>query len=164
MDDIDRKLVEALVADARVSYAQLARLVGLSAPSVQDRVRRLERRGAITGYHAAIDQASVGLGVTALVGISQTESAELGEVADRLGALPEIEDCFFVAGDNAFVVKVRVPDVSALERTIQRVHRVEGVALTRTTVVLSTKWEHRQVPITRAAVPIAEHLDPEEPA
>jgi Lrp/AsnC family leucine-responsive transcriptional regulator len=164
VDDIDRQLIEALVSDARASYAQLARLVGLSAPSVQERIRRLERRGQITGYHAAIDQASVGLGVTALVGISQTEFAELAGVADRLAALAEVEDCFFVAGDNAFVVKVRVPDVPALERTIERLHRVDGVALTRTTVVLSTKWEHRQVPLPIAAPRMAEHLDPEEHA
>jgi Lrp/AsnC family leucine-responsive transcriptional regulator len=147
VDEVDRQLVEALVADARASYAQLARLVGLSASSVQERVRRLERRGIITGYHAAIDQRSAGLGVTALVGVHQTESAELDDVALRLANVAEVEDCFFVAGDNAFIVKVRVPDVSALEGTIGRLQRVDGVALTRTTVVLSTKWEHRQVPL-----------------
>ena len=142
--------MEALRADARASYAQLGRVVGLSAPSVQERVRRLERRGIITGYHVAIDQQLAGLAVTALVGVHQTESAELSEVANRLAAVTEVEDCFFVAGDNAFVVKVRVPDVAALESTIGRLQRVQGVALTRTTVVLSTKWEHRQVPLPPA--------------
>lgn len=151
MDEIDRELVEALVADARASYAQLARQVGLSAPSVQERVRRLERRGIITGYHAAIDQRLAGLAVTALVGVHQTGSAELADLAARLATVSEVEDCFFVAGDNAFVVKVRVPDVAALESTIGRLQRVDGVALTRTTVVLSTKWEHRQVPLPPAA-------------
>ena len=153
MDEIDQQLVQALVADARASYAQLARVVGLSAPSVQERIRRLERRGIITGYHAAVDQVLAGLAVTALIGVSQTESAELADVADRLSALAELEDCFFVAGDNAFVVKVRVPDVAALETTIGRLHRIDGVALTRTTVVLSTKWEHRQVPLPLATPP-----------
>lgn len=175
MDETDQQLVQALLADARTSYAQLARLVGLSAPSVQERIRRLERCGIITGYHAAIDQTLAGLAVTALVGVSETESAELAHVADQLSALAEVEDCFFVAGDNAFVVKVRVPDVAALESTIGRLHRVDGVALTRTTVVLSTKWEHRQVPLplapplrsapsTRAAVGTSQDLEPEEGA
>ena len=136
--------------DARSSYAQLARLVGLSAPSVQERVRRLERRGVITGYHAAVDLKAAGLAVTALVGVHQTESAELADVAAGLSTVTEVEDCFFVAGDNAFVVKVRVPDVAGLESTIGRLQRVDGVALTRTTVVLSTKWEHRQVPLPPA--------------
>jgi Lrp/AsnC family leucine-responsive transcriptional regulator len=151
VDEIDRSLVAALVADARASFAQLARLVGLSAPSVQERVRRLERRGIITGYYAAVDQRLAGLGVTALVGIHQTESAELADVAERLAGVVEIEDCFFVAGDNAFVVKVRVPDVAALESTIGRLQRIDGIAQTRTTVVLSTKWEHRQVPLPTLA-------------
>ena len=147
VDDVDRLIVEELRADARASYAHLARLVGLSAPSVQDRVRRLERRGVITGYHAAVDPVAAGLGVTALVGVHQTDSAELADVAERLATVPEVEDCFFVAGDNAFIVKVRVGDVASLEATIGRLQRVEGVARTRTTVVLSTKWEHRQVPL-----------------
>ncbi len=159
MDEIDRALVEALVADARASYAQLARAVGLSAPSVQERVRRLEGRGILTGYHAAVDQRLAGLGVTALVGVHQTETAELADVAEGLSGVLEIEDCFFVAGDNAFVVKVRVPDVAALEATIGRLQRVDGIAQTRTTVVLSTKWEHRQVPLPPAA---AKALDREE--
>ena len=91
--------------------------------------------------------------MTALVGVHQTEFAELADVADRLATVTEVEDCFFVAGDNAFVVKVRVPDVAALESTIGRLQRVEGVALTRTTVVLSTKWEHRQVPLPPTPTP-----------
>jgi len=152
VDETDRQLVEALRSDARASYAQLGRLVGLSAPSVQERVRRLERRGIITGYHATIDQRLAGLAVTALVGVHQTESAELADVAARLATVTEVEDCFFVAGDNAFIVKVRVPDVAGLEATIGRLQRVDGVALTRTTVVLSTKWEHRQVPLPSAPV------------
>jgi Lrp/AsnC family leucine-responsive transcriptional regulator len=156
VDEIDRSLVAALGADARASFAQLARLVGLSAPSVQERVRRLERRGIITGYHAAVDQRLAGLGVTALVGVHQTESAELADVAERLAGVVEIEDCFFVAGDNAFVVKVRVPDVAALESTIGRLQRIDGVAQTRTTVVLSTKWEHRQVPLPPLAATTAD--------
>ncbi|MDQ3450976.1 MAG: Lrp/AsnC family transcriptional regulator [Actinomycetota bacterium] len=168
MDQIDRQLVEALRADARASYAQLARLVGLSAPSVQDRVRRLERRGIITGYHAAVDPIAAGLAVTALVGVHQTDSAELADVAERLSAVTEVEDCFFVAGDNAFIVKVRVPDVAGLEATIGRLQRVDGVARTRTTVVLSTKWEHRQVPVpvpvpAPVASPEAEPVRPADP-
>lgn len=149
MDEIDVRLVEALRADARASYAQLARIVGLSAPSVQERVRRLERRGIITGFHAVVDAGSVGLGVTALVSIHQADSAEQDDVARRLSTVREVEDCWLVAGDEAFVVKVRVPDVAALEVAIAALRRVEGVARTRTTVVMSTRWEGRAVPLPR---------------
>ena len=144
MDDIDRKLLGLLMADARASYAVLARAVGLSAPSVHDRVRRLERSGAITGYSAVVDAHAVGLGVTALVGILQREGAEQNDLATALAAIEEVEDCWFVAGEEAFVVKVRVADIDALEHTLGVLRRTKGVARTRTTVVLSTRFEGRR--------------------
>ena len=144
MDDIDLQLVSALVADARTSYAELARSVGLSGPSVHDRVRRLERSGVIRGYAADVDPASVGLGVTALVGILQREGVEQDDLADALAEVAEVEDCWFVAGEEAFVVKVRVADVDALEHTLGVLRRTPGVARTRTTVVLSTRFEGRR--------------------
>ncbi|MDT7571017.1 MAG: Lrp/AsnC family transcriptional regulator, leucine-responsive regulatory protein [Actinomycetota bacterium] len=144
MDDIDRRLVALLVADARASYAELARAVGLSAPSVHDRVRRLERSGAITGYAAVVDPHAVGLGVTALVGILQREGVEQDDLATSLAAIEEVEDCWFVAGEEAFVVKVRVADIDALEHILGVLRRTKGVARTRTTVVLSTRFEGRR--------------------
>jgi Lrp/AsnC family leucine-responsive transcriptional regulator len=144
VDDIDRQLLALLTADARSSYAELARGVGLSAPSVHDRVRRLERSGAITGYSAVVDPHVVGLGVTALVGILQREGVEQDDLATSLSAIEEIEDCWFVAGEEAFVVKVRVADIDALEHTLGVLRRTKGVARTRTTVVLSTRFEGRR--------------------
>ncbi len=147
MDDIDSQLLSLLQADARSSFADLARAVGLSAPSVHDRVRRLERSGALLGYTAVVDPAAVGLGVTALVGILQREGAEQDDLADALAQIDEVEDCWFVAGEEAFVVKVRVADVDALEHTLGVLRRTQGVARTRTTVVLSTRFEGRRPPI-----------------
>ncbi|HEX8001402.1 MAG TPA: Lrp/AsnC family transcriptional regulator [Mycobacteriales bacterium] len=143
VDPTDRALLAALRANARATYAELARAVGLSAPAVHDRVRRLESLGVVTGYHAAVAPAAIGLGVSALVGIYQRDDAEQDDVAARLADVPEIEDCWFVAGDEAFVVKVRVPDVDALEQSLASLRRIPGVARTRTTVVLSTRWEGR---------------------
>jgi Lrp/AsnC family leucine-responsive transcriptional regulator len=143
VDSIDRALIDALRANARATYAELARHVGLSAPAVHERVRRLEQTGVVTGYHAAVAPAALGLGVSALVGIHQSDGYEQDDLAARLAAVPEIEDCWFVAGEEAFVVKVRVPDVDALEHTLGVLRRIPGVARTRTTVVLSTRWEGR---------------------
>jgi Lrp/AsnC family leucine-responsive transcriptional regulator len=143
VDSIDRALIAALRADARMTYAELGRHVGLSAPSVHDRVRRLEAAGVITGYHAAVAPAALGLGVSALVGILQSDSGEQDDLAARLAEVPVVEDCWFVAGEEAFVVKVRVPDVDALEHTLGVLRRIPGVGRTRTTVVLSTRWEGR---------------------
>lgn len=143
LDDVDLILLAALRANARATYAELAKLAGLSAPAVHDRVDKLEAAGVITGYHAAIAPAAVGLGVSALVGIHQSDRQDVSDLGARLSELPEIEDCWFVAGDEAYVVKVRVPDVDALEHTLARLRRIPGVGRTRTTVVLSTRWEGR---------------------
>ncbi len=143
VDATDRALIAALRANARATYAELARVVGLSAPAVHERVRRLEASGIVTGYHAAVAPTALGLGVSALVGILQSDGVEQDDLAARLAEVPVIEDCWFVAGEEAFVVKVRVPDVDALEHTLGVLRRIPGVARTRTTVVLSTRWEGR---------------------
>ncbi|NIH82854.1 Lrp/AsnC family transcriptional regulator [Amycolatopsis viridis] len=143
MDALDRKIIAALRLNGRATYAELGRTVGLAASSVHERVGKLEAAGVITGYHATVNPSTVGLGVTALVGIQPTDTADDNEVAEELGALPEVESCYAVAGDEAFVVKVRVPTVDELEHTLGRLRRIGGVARTRTTVVLSTRFEGR---------------------
>ncbi len=144
MDDIDRVLLQALQADARTSYADLAKLVGLSPPSVHDRVRKLERDAVLRGSHADVDPKAVGLGVSALVGLNQREGVESDAIVEALQAIEEVEDCWFVAGEEAFVLKVRVADLEALDRTLSVLRRVPGVTRTRTTVVLSTRFEGRR--------------------
>jgi len=147
MDAVDRQLVEALRADGRASWAELARRVGLTAPSVQERVRRLEERGVITGYAARVSPEALGYGVSALVGVYQADGAETEDVARRLRDVAAVEDCYYVAGDQEFVVKVRAADVAALEHVVSALRRIRGVARTRTTVVLRTRWEGRPAPL-----------------
>jgi Lrp/AsnC family transcriptional regulator, leucine-responsive regulatory protein len=143
VDAVDRKLLDALRANARATYAELARAVGLSAPAAHERVAKLEAAGVITGYHAALAPEAVGFGTTALIGIFITDSANIDEISNALEGLHDVEDCWFVAGEETFVVKVRVTDVAALERTIRDLNEIRGVAHTRTTVVLSTRFEGR---------------------
>jgi Lrp/AsnC family transcriptional regulator, leucine-responsive regulatory protein len=143
MDDVDRRLLAALRSNARASYAELARMVGLSAPAVHERVSKLESSGVITGYHAAIDPAALGRSMNAIIGIFITDDADTDQVASDLAALPEVEDCWFVAGEETFVVKVSSPDISGLEQVIRGLNAVPGIARTRTTVVLSAKFEDR---------------------
>ncbi len=143
MDAVDRKLLDALRANARATYAELARVVGLSAPAAHERVAKLEAAGVITGYHAAVAPEAVGYGATALIGIFITDSADIDVLTASLTALSDVEDCWFVAGEETFVVKVRVGDVAALEATIRDLNSIKGVARTRTTVVLSTRFEGR---------------------
>ena len=143
MDSVDRQLLDALRANARATYTELARIVGLSAPAVHERVGKLEAAGVITGYHAAVAAESLGYAMNALIGIFITDSADTDEVAASLAALPVVEHCWFVAGEETFVIKVMVPDVAGLESAIRALTAIKGVARTRTTVVLSTKFEDR---------------------
>ena len=144
MDDTDRRLLALLLADARTSYADLARQVGLSAPSVQDRVRKLERDGVLRGSGVDVDPKALGLGVSALIGVQQREGIDADELVARLADVPEIEDCWAVAGEEAFVAKVRVKDLDDLDRTLRVLRHVPGIVRTRTTVVLSTCFEGRR--------------------
>jgi Lrp/AsnC family leucine-responsive transcriptional regulator len=143
VDSVDRQLLDALRANARATYAELARLVGLSAPAVHERVGKLEAAGVITGYHAAVAAEALGHAINALIGIFMTDNADSDELAESLAGLPAVEHCWFVAGEETFVVKVRVADVAALEGAIRTLNGIDGVARTRTTVVLSTKFEDR---------------------
>ena len=151
VDALDRQIIAALRANGRATYADLGRKVGLSASAVHERVGKLEATGVIVGYHAVVDPSAVGLGVTALVSIHPTDTADDDEVAVSLGELIEVESCYRVAGDESFIVKVRVATVDDLERSLGRLRRISGVARTRTTVVLSTRFEGR--PNTEAADP-----------
>lgn len=143
MDDIDRHLLSALRANGRATYAELARMVNLSAPAVHDRISKLEAGGVIIGYHAAVAPAALGKSMSALVGVFIGDDADTEAVAAGLAAIPAVEDCWFVAGEETFVVKVSVPDVGALEEVIRALNGVAGISRTRTTVVLSTKFEGR---------------------
>ncbi len=146
MDAVDRQLLAALRLNARVTFAELARTVGLSAPAVHERVGKLEAQGVITGYHAAVAPQALGYSTNALVGVFIDDSADTDDIAASLEALPQVEDCWFVAGEETFVVKVCVPAVADLEAVIRALTAVRGIARTRTTVVLSTKFEGRVQP------------------
>jgi Lrp/AsnC family leucine-responsive transcriptional regulator len=146
VDSIDRRLVELLRTNARLSYAELARQVGLSAPAVHERVGKLETSGVLRGYHADVDPEAVGLGVTALIGVVQDSSEDHEELLRTLGAMAEIESCYFMAGEESFLLKARVGTIAELEHLIVKLNRTNGVSRTRTAVALSTKWEGRPQP------------------
>ncbi|MFF0149844.1 Lrp/AsnC family transcriptional regulator [Micromonospora sp. NPDC005203] len=143
MDAIDLTLVDLLRGNARLSYAELARQVGLSAPAVHERVGKLESSGVVLGYRADVAPEAIGLGVTALIGIVEDSGADSDDMLESLRVLPEIESCYFMAGVESFLLKARVGTIAELERLIVRLNRTPGVASTRTAIALSTKWENR---------------------
>ncbi len=85
----------------------------------------------------------MGLGVVAIVGVEQSDDADQDAIAADLSELYEVEDCWFVAGDESFILKVRVADIDALEKSLGRLRKIPGISRTHTTVVLSTRFEGR---------------------
>ncbi|MBB1258951.1 Lrp/AsnC family transcriptional regulator, partial [Streptomyces alkaliterrae] len=140
MEQLDRQIVELLVKDGRMSYTDLGKATGLSTSAVHQRVRRLEQRGVIKGYTALIDAESVGLPMTAFISVKPFDPSAPDDIADRLADIPEIEACHSVAGDENYILKVRVATPTELENLLARVRTAAGVS-TRTTVVLSTPYE-----------------------
>lgn len=145
LDDLDRALLRLLAEDGRRSYADLARDTGLSTSAVHQRVRRLEQRGAITGYAAQVDPIVAGLPLSAFVSIQPIDPAAPDDAPERLRHLSAIEACHSVAGEESYILQVRVATPAALEQLLQEIRAAAGVS-TRTTVVLSTPWEGRRPP------------------
>lgn len=150
MDAVDRSLVQALLESGRASYAELARTVGLSSSAVHERVAKLEGSGVIGGYRAVVDPAQIDLPVAAFIGVQPGEYGDDDEIAAALAAMPEVESCYSVAGDEAFIVLVRLPSVDDLHLCLGKIRAIEGVARTRTTVVLATRFEARPPGYERA--------------
>jgi Lrp/AsnC family transcriptional regulator, leucine-responsive regulatory protein len=144
LDDKDLDIVAALQEDARATYADIARKVGLSPSSVHDRVRKLETNGVIKAYRAEVDPQALGLYVTALVSVMPLDPKQPDDLPDRIKAFPEIEDCLSVAGDENYVLKVRTRTPIDLEDLLRRLRERAGVH-TRTTVVLSVAFEGRPI-------------------
>jgi Lrp/AsnC family leucine-responsive transcriptional regulator len=144
VEDIDRQIVRLLVADGRMSFTDLGKSTGLSTSAVHQRVRRLEQRGVIKGYAAVIDAEAVGLPLTAFVSVTPLDPAAPDDVPDLLRELPEIEACHSVAGDENYILKVRVPTPGVLEGLLARIRAAAAVS-TRTTIVLSTPFEARSL-------------------
>jgi Lrp/AsnC family leucine-responsive transcriptional regulator len=144
LDERDLEIVAALQEDARATYADIARRVGLSPSSVHERVRKLEQSGVITAYRAVVDPDALGLFVTALVAVIPLDPTQPDDLPERVEEFAEVVDCFSVAGEANYVLKVRTRTTQHLEELIRRLREKGGVQ-TRTTVVLSTPFEGRPV-------------------
>ncbi|MGO8955890.1 MAG: Lrp/AsnC family transcriptional regulator [Streptosporangiaceae bacterium] len=142
MEEINRTIISLLAADGRMSFTELARRTGLSVSAAQQRVRRLEQRGVITGYGAVISAEQIGLPLTAFVSIKAFDPAAPDDAPQRLEHLAAIEACHSVAGEASYILKVRVSSPRELEDLLQEIRAAANVS-THTTIVLSTPFENR---------------------
>jgi Lrp/AsnC family leucine-responsive transcriptional regulator len=146
MEDLDRRIVELLSQDGRMSFTDLGKVTGLSTSAVHQRVRRLEERGVIQGYRAVIDHNALGMPLLAFISVTPLDPAAPDDVPDRLRDIADLEACHSVAGDESYILKARVATPGDLEDLLARVRSGANVS-TRTTVVLSTPWEERHHPV-----------------
>ncbi len=144
MEDLDRQILRLLTADGRMSFTDLGKATGLSTSAVHQRVKRLETRGLIRSYAAVIDYDRAGLPLTAFISIRPIDPSQPDDSPDRLRDITEIESCWSVAGDESYILKVRVATPGDLEELLARIRAAANVS-TRTTIVLSTPYEGRPV-------------------
>lgn len=140
MEAVDRRLVDLLRSDGRMSYTDLGKAMGLSTSAVHQRVRRLEERGVITGYAALVSSEALGLPLTAFISITPLDPAAPDDIPDRIRSITELVACHSVAGDENYILKATVATPGDLEDLLARIRATANVS-THTTVVLSTAWE-----------------------
>jgi Lrp/AsnC family leucine-responsive transcriptional regulator len=145
LDDIDRRILALLQADCKTPLAKIGEKVGLSAPSVVERVRKLETEGFITGYHAALDVRKLGVDITAFIGVWIGHPKGIATFEQQLGQLPDVLECHHVTGGYTLLLKVKTRNTQSLEGLIRTLRSIEGVERTETSVVLSTKVERSGV-------------------
>jgi Lrp/AsnC family leucine-responsive transcriptional regulator len=142
IDETDLQLLELLQSDGRITHAELAQRVGLTAPSVQRRVRLLEERGYIKGYSAVLDPLRLGLPVTAFVFVETLAGGDLEVVESFIATLPGVQEIHRLIGDWCFLLKVRTQSPQSLERLIYHdLRKHPDVRRTQTTLATSSALE-----------------------
>lgn len=146
LDNKDWQLLEALQQDARLGYAELGRMVGLSAPAVAERVKRLEEAGVIGGYRAVVHPRQLGYAINAMIRL-RCDGATCARVGKLVADIPEVLDCCRLAGEDSALLHVVAMSTSHLETVIDRLMRVHSSIGTTTMIVLQTPHANR--PLTR---------------
>lgn len=145
IDGIDRQLLDELQTDCKRSLKEIGAAVGLSAPSVMERVRKLENAEIIRGYHALLDARKVGLDISAFIGVSIASPGLLSSFEEWVDSIAQVLECHHVTGGHTLLLKVKTQNTEDLEKLISRIRSIEGVASTETMVVLSTHTERVEV-------------------
>jgi len=148
IDEIDRRILNLLQENARTSNAEIARQIDMAPSAVLERIRRLEAKGVIQGYEARINPEALGLGLLAFVFVRSNDMSDETKTAAALAAFPEVQEVHHIAGEDCFVLKVRVQDAKSLGRLLrERISAIATVRSTRTTVVLETMRESGRLPL-----------------
>lgn len=157
-DATDRAILELLQENCKQPLATIGEKVGLKAPSIVERIHKLEEARVITGYVAVLDARRLGHDVTAFIGVDTEHPRAIGQLERELAAMEDVLECHHVTGGHTLMLKAKTRSTETLEQLIDRVRSLEGVASTETSVVLSTHAER-----TRVSLSDSEEFDPRPP-
>jgi Lrp/AsnC family leucine-responsive transcriptional regulator len=147
-DAIDKRILAILQDNAKRSQADVAKAVGLTAPSVNERIRKLERAGYIRGYVALLDDKKLGHDITAFVEIFVEHPKFEADFIEAVAELDEVLECHHITGEFSLLLKVKVTDMAAFRRLlIEKLNSLRGVRQTRTVMVLSTSKEQHRIKV-----------------
>ncbi len=150
LDPIDLQLMHELQSDAKASLNRLGRAVGLSAPSVMERIRKLEQADVITGYSALVDARRIGLDITAFIGVAVNYPDRIQEFKEWVAGEPHVLECHHVTGGYTLLLKIKCRNTEALEQIISTMRSQLAVERTETMVALSTSAERIRLPFEGA--------------
>ena len=143
IDAIDTQILHLLQTRGRIKRKDIAEAVGLSLPSVSERMRKLEERHVIAGYHAVVNAKRLHQDVTAFVRVLSVGSEHYGTFVETLTGFDEVLELHSITGEGSHMIKVRTRNTAALEKLLARIQAVPGVRGTQTSIVLSTHKETR---------------------
>ena len=151
-DERHRRILSILQSNGRTPNAEIARQLGMAPSAILERIRKLESRGAIQAYEARLDPQALGLGLTAFAFVTALEPLSEMSAGDALAKLPEVQEVHYIAGEDCYLVKVRVRDSDELGRLIrEKFGAIPGMHRTRTTLVLTTLKETARLPLELGA-------------
>lgn len=147
IDEMDARILELLQERGRIKRNEISEAVGMSVPSVSDRMRKLEERGIIQGYHAVVDARRVGYDISAFIRVMVDRSNHYALFVERASALPEVQEVHSITGEGSHILRVLVRNTAALERLLGTIQEWPGVHGTSTSIVLSSFKDTRSVPV-----------------
>ncbi len=152
-DAIDLQILERLQENCKQPLAAIGEKVGLKAPSVMERIHKLEQAGIIQSYTAVLDARALGRDVSAFIGVSIDHPRALATFESEVARLDDVLDCHHVTGNHTLMLKVKTQNTESLERLIEQMRCVEGVTRTETMVVLSTRTERTRLGLENLETP-----------
>ncbi len=148
IDETDARILALLQESGRMKRNAIAEEVGLSVPSVSERMRKLEERGVITGYHAVVDPKRLQVDITAFVRVTVDGSDKYPDFVRRTTAMPEVLEVHSITGEGSHILKIRTRDTTSLEHLLSKLQSWQGVHGTSTSIVLSSFKETRKIGTT----------------